>query len=148
MVLADVNVLLYAFREDAADHSAYKAWLEDVVNGDQAYGMSRQVLASVIRIATHPKIFARPSRLSDALAFVAVLAEQPNCQLIEPGPRHWDIFTRLCRSANATGNLVPDAWLAALAIESGCEWITNDRDYARFTGLQWRTALTDEQLAR
>ena len=148
MILADVNILVYAFREDAEDHPAYKAWLEGVVNGDHAYGMSRQVLASVIRIATHPKIFARPSRMPEALAFASALLEQPNCQIIEPGPRHWDIFTRLCRNTNATGNRVRDAWLAALAIESGCEWITNDRDYSRFTGLQWRTPLTDQQLAR
>jgi predicted nucleic acid-binding protein len=67
--------------------------------------------------------------------------DQPHCQIIEPGPRHWSIFTGLCRSANAYGNLVPDAWLAALAIESGCEWITNDRDYARFKGLRWRTVV-------
>jgi uncharacterized protein len=140
MILADVNILLYAFREDSNDHLAYKAWLEDVINGEQVYGMSTQVLASVIRIATHPKIFVTPSTLPEVLAFTSVLLEQPNCQRVEAGPRHWDIFTKLCRSANVNGNLVPDAWLAALAIESGCEWITNDRDYARFPGLQWRPA--------
>jgi uncharacterized protein len=57
---------------------------------------------------------------------------------IVPGQRHWEIFTRLCREANAKGNLVPDAYLAALAIESGSEWMTTDRDYGRFPGLRWR----------
>lgn len=60
---------------------------------------------------------------------------------MSPGERHWEIFTRLCRSARARGNLVPDAYLAALAIESGTEWITTDRDYARFPGLRWRHPL-------
>lgn len=141
MILPDVNVLLYAFRSDTENHSAYRTWLEQVVNGEMAYGMSPQVLASVIRLATHPRIFARPDRLEDALAFASTLTGQPHCQIIQPGPRHWGIFTALCRSANAYGNLVQDAWLAALAIESGCEWITNDRDYARFEGLQWRAAV-------
>jgi uncharacterized protein len=141
VILPDVNVLLYAFRSDAEEHDAHRIWLEEVINGEAAYGMSPQVIASVIRIATHPRIFAHPSRLADALAFASVVLEQPHCQIIQPGPRHWGIFTRLCQSANAYGNLVPDAWLAALAIESGCEWITNDRDYARFKGLQWRTAV-------
>lgn len=141
MILPDVNVLLYAFRSDVEEHDAHRIWLEEVINGEAAYGMSPQVIASVIRIATHPRIFAHPSRLADALAFASVVLEQPHCQIIQPGPRHWGIFTRLCQSANAYGNLVPDAWLAALAIESGCEWITNDRDYARFKGLQWRTAV-------
>jgi len=136
-----VNVLLYAFRSDVKEHAAYRAWLEGVVNGEMAYGMSPQVLASVVRLATHPRIFKHPDPLEDAVAFASMLLDQPHCQIIQPGPRHWDIFTRLCRSANSYGNLVQDAWLAALAIESGCEWITNDRDYARFDGLQWRTAI-------
>jgi uncharacterized protein len=142
VILPDVNVLLYAFRSDAEDHAAHLTWLEDVLNGETAYGMSPQVLASVIRIATHPRIYARPSRFADALAFVSAVLNQPHCQIIQPGSRHWNIFTRLCHSANAYGNLVQDAWLAALAIESGCEWITHDRDFARFEGLQWRVPLT------
>lgn len=141
MILPDVNVLVYAFRLDAENHAAYRTWLEGVLNGEMAYGISPQVLASVIRLATHPRIFARPSHLADALAFASVLLEQPHCQIIQPGPRHWEIFTALCRRASANGNLVQDAWLAALAIESGCEWITTDRDFARFEGLRWRTAL-------
>jgi uncharacterized protein len=138
LILPDVNVLVYAFRPDAENHAAYRTWLESVVSGEAAYGISLQVLSGVIRITTHPRVFAHPDPLADVLAFAKVLLDQPHCQIIEPGPRHWGIFTRLCQSANAKGNLVPDAWLAALAIESGCEWITCDRDYARFTGLQWR----------
>jgi len=139
LILPDVNVLVYAFRRDSEDHAAYREWLESVVNGDMAYGMSPQVLASLIRIATHPRIFVRPSRLADATAFASVLLEQPHCQIVQPGSRHWGIFCDQCRRANATGNLAQDAWFAALAIESGCEWITADRDFARFEGLRWRT---------
>jgi len=141
MILPDVNVLLYAFRSDSPRHAEHRAWLQSVVSGDSAYGMSPQVLSSVIRVATHPRIFARPSRLEDALAFANLLLEQPHCQVVQPGPRHWRIFRDLCRGAQVSGNLVQDAWLAALAIESGCEWITTDRDYARFAGLRWRPAV-------
>jgi toxin-antitoxin system PIN domain toxin len=138
VILPDVNVLLYAFRGDSANHAACRTWLDSVVNGDEAYGMAPQVLASVVRIATHPRIFASPSRLEDALRFARVLLEQPTCNVISPGPRHFSIFENLCRQARATGNLVQDAWCAALAVESGCEWITTDGDYARFPGLRWR----------
>jgi uncharacterized protein len=141
VILPDVNVLLYAFRSDADEHDAHRVWLESVINGDTAYGMSPQVMASVIRLATHPRVFVRPDRLEDVLAFATTVLDQPHCQIIEPGRRHWRIFTALCHSAKAKGNLIQDAWLAALAIESGCEWITNDRDFARFEGLQWRTPL-------
>jgi toxin-antitoxin system PIN domain toxin len=138
MILSDVNILLYAFRTDSEDHTRYKKWLEDLINGPEAYGMSTQVLSAVVRIATHPRIYVRPSSLQDALAFCDALLQPNHCQIVQPGPRHWEIFQRLCTSAQAKGNLVQDAWLAALAIESGCEWITNDRDYARFKGLRWR----------
>ena len=138
MILPDVNVLLYAFRSDSVDHDRYHAWLDSVVNGREAYGMSPRALASVVRISTHPRIYARPSRLERALAFCDALTGQPNCQMVQPGSRHWTIFADLCRQARANGNLVQDAWFAALAIEHGCEWITTDRDFARFEELRWR----------
>ena len=138
MILPDVNVLLYAFRSDSVNHAASRAWLDGVVNGDEAYGMSPQVVCSVVRIATHSRIFASPSRLDNALAFGRALLAQPTCTVLQPGPRHFAIFEDLCRRSAATGNLVQDAWFAALAVESGCEWITTDGDYARFPGLRWR----------
>jgi toxin-antitoxin system PIN domain toxin len=138
VILPDVNVLLYAFREDNADHERYHGWLDGLVNGDEAYGMSPQVLCSVIRIATHPRIYVSPSRLEDTLAFARVLLEQPHCTVVRPGARHFSIFEDLSRKAAASGNLVQDAWFAALALESGCEWITTDGDFARFPGLRWR----------
>ncbi len=137
MILPDVNVLVHAFRADSRDHKTCHGWLDGVVNGEARYGMSPQVLSGVIRVTTHPKVFSQPSGLDEVLSFSRLLFEQPHCVLIQPGERHWDIFARLCRDADARGNLVPDAWFAALAIESGCEWITLDRDFARFPDLHW-----------
>jgi len=141
VILPDVNVLIYAFRNDSADHERYREWLDSVINGSQAYGIAPQVLASLVRVTTHPKIFMRPSRAEDAFSFSRTLLSQPNATVVTPGARHWGIFEALCREAAAGGNLVQDAWFAALAIESGCEWISTDRDYARFPGLAWRTPL-------
>lgn len=138
MILPDVNVLIYAFRVDSADHSKYRSWLSDVVNGVGAYGVAPQVLASVIRICTHPRIYKQPSSLDDVLAFCNAILEAPNATVISPQDRHWSIYQSLCTRSKATGNLVPDAWLAALAIEAGCEWVTTDGDFARFEGLKWR----------
>jgi toxin-antitoxin system PIN domain toxin len=141
MILPDVNVLVYAHREDAVDHPRYRQWLEDLIRSGQPYGLSDLVLSSFLRIVTHQRIFNPPSPIRSALDFARQVRGQPNCQAIVPGPRHWQIFSDLCQSTPATGNLVPDAWLAALAIESGCEWITTDRDYALFAGLHWRHPL-------
>ncbi len=100
--------------------------------------MSELVLSGFLRIVTHPKIFDPPSRLEDALAFVETLRSQANCVVVSPRERHWDIFQKLCLSANAKGNLIPDAYHAALAIETGCEWITTDQGFSRYPGLRWR----------
>jgi uncharacterized protein len=138
LILPDVNVLIYAFRVDSADHLEYRTWLSELVNGVAAYGMAPQVLSSVIRICTHPRIYTQPSSLDEVLAFCNVLLEAPNATVITPQERHWSIFQSLCARSKVTGNLVPDAWLAALAIEAGCEWITIDGDFARFEGLKSR----------
>lgn len=138
MFLPDVNVLVYAHREDSPHHAVCGKWLEDVVNGDAAYGSSDLVLSGFIRVVTHPKVFAKPSALADALTFAEQLRTSANCVAIVPGPRHWSIFHSLGIAAGVKGNLVPDAYLAALAIEAGCEWVTTDRDFSRFKGLRWR----------
>lgn len=138
MQLVDVNVLVYAHRKDAPDHDRFLKWLEQWLDSDAAFGMSDLVLSGFIRVVTHPRVFVRPTPLELALKFVEEIRARPNCVPVMPGPRHWDIFTRLCKSARVKGNLVPDAFLAAMAIESGSEWITTDRDYSRFDGLRWR----------
>ncbi len=138
MTLPDVNVLVYAHRQDSQHHAVCHRWLLEAIKADAPFGLCDSVLAGVVRVATHPKIFKQPSRLDVALAFVSGLLSQPNAVVVRPGPRHWEIFTRLCRESEARGNTVADAYLAALAIESGCEWITTDGDFARFPGLKWR----------
>jgi toxin-antitoxin system PIN domain toxin len=138
VTLPDVNVLVYAHREDSPHHEVCLAWLLATLKSDQAFGLSEAVLASVIRIVTHARIFKQPSRLDVAQAFVRGLLAQPHAVPVAPGPRHWDIFERLCRDVHARGNIVADAYLAALAIESSCEWVTTDGDFARFPGLKWR----------
>jgi len=137
VVLPDVNVLVYAHRKDSSQHDAARLWVESMIRSDRAYGMSELVVSSFIRVVTHPRVFDPPSPLTAALAFADELMRPSNAVRIAPGPRHWDIFTRLCRDTRAKGNLIADAYLAALAIESGCEWISTDGDFARFSSLTW-----------
>jgi uncharacterized protein len=138
LILCDVNVLIYAFRSDSDNHALFKSWLESAINGPSAYGIAPQVLASVVRICTHPRIFKIPSSLTDVFQFCSALLQQPNATVIVPGDRHWEIFETICQKSQSKGNIAQDAWFAALAIEFGCEWITTDRDYSRFDGLTWR----------
>lgn len=141
MILCDVNVLLIAHKRQSPGHDATKAWLLEAVNDDEPLGVSDLVLSGVIRIATNRRAFDPPSTLAEAQAFAQSLWESDNAVQVQPGRRHWDLFTRLCREVGATTNLVPDAYFAALAIEHGCEWITTDRGFARFPALRWRHPL-------
>lgn len=141
MILPDVNVLVYAFRDDSHQHALYRAWLREAVDSDAPFGLSDIVLASLTRVVTNPRIYSRPTTTASVLAFAEALRSRRNCVSIVPGDRHWEIFSGLCLRARIRGNLVTDAYLAALAIESGCEFITTDRDFARFSGLRWRHPL-------
>jgi len=138
MILPDVNVLIYAFRTDVPQHAICNSWLNRIIENDTRFGISPLAMAAVARITTNPRSYKMPSTLGEAFAFADYILGQPHCQPIEPGERHWDIFKRLCIETNTRGSRVTDAWYAALAIESGCDWITLDRDFARFPGLKWR----------
>jgi toxin-antitoxin system PIN domain toxin len=141
MLLFDVNVLIYSANDLLPDHPRYRAWLRDLLDGPQAFGVSDLVLSSFLRLATNRSVLKAPMELGSAIEFVRGIKTRSTCVTINPGARHWNIFIDLCERVGARGNLVPDAYLAALAIESGCEWITTDRDYARFPGLRWRHPL-------
>ena len=141
MILPDVNVLVYAHREECERHEEYRRWLENLWAAPSSFGISELALSSCLRIITHPRVFKTPTPLEIALRYVNQIRGQANCVVVSPGTRHWTIFCELCRSAQARGNLISDAYLAALAIECGAEWITTDRDFARFPGLTWRHPL-------
>jgi uncharacterized protein len=144
VILPDVNVLVYAFNEDARDHARYAAWLVETVKAPEPYAVSELVLSAVVRIVTNPRILERPASIEKALDFAESVVAWPNCVRLGPGPRHWPIFTDLCRTARVRGGGVTDAYFAALAIESGSEWITADRGFARFPGLRWRHPLHEQ----
>lgn len=143
MILLDVNILVGAFRDDAERHLDYREWLFAEIGDGVAFGISEAVLVGFLRIVTHPRVFARPSPLAEAMKFADALLAAPGCRLLRAGPRYWEILREICQRADARGNLVADAGHAALAIEHDCIWITADRDFARFPGLRWRHPLDD-----
>lgn len=138
MILPDVNVLIYAFRKESAHHAVSRSWLDRTVLGDARFALSRMTLSALVRITTNPRTYPSPSAVEEAFAFCEDLLNQPHCVIVEPGPDHWNIFRHLCLRTNTRAGRVTDAWYAALAIEWGCEWITFDRDFARFPGLKWQ----------
>ena len=134
-------MLVYAHRADMDEHEPYRDWLDSLVNSGPAYGMSEMVLSSFVRIVTNRRTFREPTGAREALASAARLLAPPQCVPVRPGPRHWEIFDGLCRRHAVAAKLVPDAYLAAVVMEAGCDLATADRDYARFKGLRWHHPL-------
>ena len=136
MVSPDVNILIQAFRPEMPEHRRCRGWILDVARRGETLAVSSVALSGFVRIVTHPRVMTVPDDTSAALEFCKHLLAAPAASVLHPGQRHWSIFERLCRETGATGNLVPNAWFAALAIEHGCTWVTLDRDYGRFSGLR------------
>lgn len=142
MLLPDVNVLIYAHRQDSTpDHARYARWITELAIGPEPFALSVLSLGGLVRIVTNPRIFRRPSTLDQAFSFADELAVRPGARIVAPGPGHLAIFQDLCRRAGASGKLVADAQHAAVAIEHGCTFVTTDADFDRFPGLRWRHPL-------
>jgi uncharacterized protein len=141
MMLVDINVMIYAHRADVDRHEEYRDWMQALIDGPEPYAVTDSAVAGLVRIVTNRRIYKRPATIDEALTYADQVRNQPHAQVIGPGPRFWELFSDLSRKANAVGDLVPDAYLAALAIEHGCEVITTDKDFRKFPGLRWRHPL-------
>src|SRR2546430_997872 len=119
MLMPDVNILVYAHRQDEERHDAYAQWLKDLVDGPNPFSLSVLVAVGFTRTAPNGRISQNPPPLPIALAAIEQLASHPRCRLSLPAPSHLKDVLRLCRAASASGKLVADAQHAALAIAEG-----------------------------
>lgn len=141
LLLPDVNVLVAGFRADHDLHAPARAFLDHARSGSVALGLSDVALASILRLTTNGRVFVRPDTTDAVIGYLDVLLEPPG-QLVRAGQAHWTRFTELCRHLQLRGNLVvPDAYLAALALEQGAELVTFDRGFGRYPRLRWRCLL-------
>ena len=137
MKLLDVNVVVAAYRDDHADHAQARAWVEAVRRDGSPFSVPDLVAGSFVRLVTNRRIFRLPSPLDEAFAYLRALRAAPGHMTLKPGPRHLELFERVCVESDATADLVPDAQLAALAVEHGAEIVSFDRDFARFENVRW-----------
>ena len=142
MRLVDTNVMVYAHRRDAERHREYKAWMQTVINGLEPYAVADFAVTGMVRVVTDRRYYREAaSTIIDALAFADEIRNQPHARVISPGPKFWSIFSNLCRQTDARARLIPDAYLAALALEHGCELVSTDQDFRQFPGLRCRHPL-------
>lgn len=142
MILVDANLLLYAEDSLSAHHEAARSWWDDQLSGTEPVGLCWPVLTAFVRIATNVRLHQRPLTLDEACDRVQSWFEQPCVRLLHPTDQHWRFFQQMLRTGSATGNLVTDAHLAAVALEHNCELCSTDSDFARFPELKWRNPLS------
>ncbi len=141
MILVDANLLVYAHVRNMVQHARAKAWLDAQINGGGRVGLPWPSLLGFLRLVTNPRVFARPEPLDRAWRTIGSWLENSSVWIPVPTERHRDALSPLLSAAAGRPNLVPDAHLAALAIEHGVTLCSADGDFARFPGLRWQNPL-------
>jgi uncharacterized protein len=141
LILVDANLLVYAHVKSAAEHERARAWLDEKLNGHAPVGLPWPSLLGFLRLVTNPRIFERPEPIAEAWSQVVAWLDSEATWIPEPGARHADRLGELLALPGVRGNLVPDAHLAALAMEHGLVLCSTDGDFARFPDLRWENPL-------
>jgi len=138
MILVDANLLLYAQDGLSEHHSLARTWWDEQLSGSSPVCLCWPVVKEFIRISTNARLHQRPLTLKEACERVQAWLDQPWVRIIAPTREHWFHFQAMLKGGNATGNLVSDAHLAALAIEHNCTLYSADSDFSRFPKLKWK----------
>jgi toxin-antitoxin system PIN domain toxin len=136
VLLLDVNVVVAAHRVDHAQHAIARPWFDELLDGDERFSVPTVVWGSFVRLATSRRIFRRPTPLEQTFEFIDSVCWQEHHVLLGPGPNHLELLRKVCEESDATGDLVADAVLAAIALEHGCVVASFDRDFARFPSIE------------
>ena len=141
-MIVDANLLLYAVDESSVHNRAASSWLEKALAGDSRVGLSWQTIGAFLRIVTHPRVVENPLSGADAWRYVADWLAVPVVWIPPATEKTARVYAGLCEQVEVTGNLVPDAQLAAIAVEHGTELVSADTDFMRFPGLRWINPLS------
>lgn len=143
MILVDVNLLVYAHVAAFPTHHRAQSWLDGHLNGTAPVGLPWSSLLGFVRLVSNPRIFEQPETVDEAWQQIEEWLDCPSVWMPQPGDRHRDILRPLLLNQGMRANLVPDAHLAALAIEHGLILCSTDGDFARFPGLRWENPMRD-----
>lgn len=141
MTLVDANILLYAVNRSAPEHARAREWLDAQLSGTVRVGLPWPSLLAFVRLATNPLVISQPASMAAAWAQVEQWLAADAAWVPTPGERYAHAMAQYCRAPWMTSRLVPDAHLAALAVEHGLRLCSSDGDFARFPGLDWYNPL-------
>ena len=146
MILVDANLLIYAWDTDAIHHKSALAWWDGELGSSARVGLPWEACLAYMRVVTNPRIFAKPQSVGRAWIQVEKWLANENVWTPTPGEKHPEILGRLLRNLGGGAKLIPDAHLAALAIEHGLTLCSTDGDFARFAGLRWVNPLLTDRV--
>lgn len=141
MILVDANLLVYAHVETFNEHKTAYSWLDSLLNGPAPLGIPWPSVLAFVRIVSNPRIFEQPETVGEAWKQAEEWLACPPVWVPTPTERHQEILGPLLTNQAVRSNLVPDAHLAALAIEHGLVLYSTDGDFARFPGLKWENPI-------
>ena len=141
MILVDANILVYAHVASFPQHKAAKAWLDDLLNGTSRVGLPWPSILGFARLVTNPRVFERPETIPQAWRQAQNWLDNPAAWVPIPTDRHREVLSALLSTPGLRANHVPDAHLAAIAIEHGRTLCSTDNDFARFPGLRWKNPI-------
>jgi len=143
MILVDANLLVYAHVTPFPQHDKARAWLNDRLNGTAPVGIPWPSILTFVRLVTNPRIFERPENIEAAWKQAEEWLDCPPVWIPQPTQRHREILGPLLTTQTIRANLVPDAHLAALAIEHALILCSTDGDFGRFQDLRWENPIRD-----
>jgi toxin-antitoxin system PIN domain toxin len=145
MYLIDANILIYSTDEGSEHHDVARDWLDEQTAGvPRSVGLPWPTLLAYFRLVTNPRMYSPPARPADAWQRVEDWLSRPAAWIPVPGPRHRQTLAEIVQACHPTGNLVPDAHLAALAREHGLTVVSTDTDFAKFSGITWLNPVADK----
>jgi uncharacterized protein len=137
VILIDANILIYAHVNSFAQHVRSREWLDQQLNAAAPVGLPWASVLAFLRLVTNPRVFERPEPMRDAWQQVCMWFSSETVWVPQPTERHAELLGEFLAVPGVHGNLVPDAHLAALAVEHGLTLCSTDGDFARFEGLRW-----------
>jgi toxin-antitoxin system PIN domain toxin len=140
LILVDANLLVYAHSKRAPNHGRARDWLDAQLSGRRRVGLPWESVLAFVRLISNPRVHPHPQPIADAWAQVGDWLSAPPAWIPLPTDRHLDVLTDLVPAVGRS-ELLPDAHLAALAIEHGLVLASADRDFARFDNLRWMNPL-------
>jgi toxin-antitoxin system PIN domain toxin len=133
VIALDINLLVYAHREESEFHAAAKEHVDSLRHQLAPWAVPWLCVHEFIGIVTHPRIYRPASTLSEALGFLDALFASPQLHLLSESPGYFEKLREVATAARLKGPRIHDARIAALCLHHGVSELRSaNRDFSAF----------------